>query len=98
MEIPPEEIKQVEIEDFILPPRGKSVVEDFDLLAHLELEEPKGEDEESDIDQGMEMEQEMPDPIYQKKVPNIERYWLAMEPNAESYIEVIIRTFNSGLD
>jgi hypothetical protein len=29
-----------------LPPRGTSKIEDFDLLAHLEIEPPKEEDED----------------------------------------------------
>lgn len=36
------------IDDFILPPRGKSKENDFDLLCHLEIEvaKPEGEEEE----------------------------------------------------
>ena len=41
---------------------------------------------------------EFVEPIYKKTVPNIQKYWLKMEPDEESYIEVIIRTFASGLD
>ena len=52
------------IDDFVLPPRGKSVDEEFDLLAHIEKEEPKDpnapeEEEESDpdgMDDGLEEE------------------------------------------
>ena len=36
--IPEEEIVKVPIDEFILPPRGKSKEEDFDLLCHLEIE------------------------------------------------------------
>jgi len=43
----------IEIDDFILPPRGKSVPEEFDLLAHLEIEE---------IVEGDEGEEEVEDP------------------------------------
>jgi len=37
-------------------------------------------------------------PIYKKVVPNIEKYWLRMEPDQEDYIEILVRTFNSGLE
>ena len=32
-------ITSVQIDDFVLPPRGTSKVEDFDLKAHIEFEE-----------------------------------------------------------
>ena len=54
--IPANAIEQRKIEDFILPPRGTSKPEDFDPLAHLELEEPKAEgeeDEEPDPDEAV---------------------------------------------
>jgi hypothetical protein len=38
--IPADEIHEVQIDEFIEPPKGTSVIEDFDLLAHLRLEEP----------------------------------------------------------
>jgi len=50
--IPIEEIGKEKIEDFILPPRGKSEEKDFDLLSHLELEKEKGDDEEDEEDDG----------------------------------------------
>ena len=43
-ELPAHEIVEVKINDFVLPPRGTSVEEDFDLLAHIEKEEPKDPD------------------------------------------------------
>ena len=90
----------MQIDDFVLPPRGNSKVEEFDLLAHLELEKPKvdGEDDDEDEDPGAGGEVLPPDPIFQKQVPNIEKFWLRMEPDEHAYIEVIIRTFASGLD
>lgn len=48
--IPIDEIGQVPIDDFILPPRGKSKEEEFDLLAHLELEKERADDEEEEED------------------------------------------------
>ena len=48
--IPIEEIGQVPIDDFILPPRGTSTEDQFDLLAHLELEPIKSEEDDGDED------------------------------------------------
>lgn len=31
-------------------------------------------------------------------VPNIEKFWLKMEPDEGDYIEVIVRTFGQGLE
>jgi hypothetical protein len=48
-DIPEDEVVPVEIDDFNLPPRGTSKEDDFDVLAHLELEPEiveKDEDEE----------------------------------------------------
>ena len=52
--IPDEEIGKVPIDEFILPPRGKSKEEDFDLLCHLEVEQvkPEGEEEEEEEEGG----------------------------------------------
>ena len=55
-ELPEEEVVLKRIDDFVLPPRGTSVDEEFDLLAHIEKEEPKDpnapeEEEESDPDE-----------------------------------------------
>ena len=33
------ELKMVPIDDFVLPPRGNSVLEEFDLFVHIEEEE-----------------------------------------------------------
>jgi len=53
VEIPPEEIKEVLIDDF---DQKKSKVEDWDLLAHIEIDPPKedGEDEGEADDPGAE--------------------------------------------
>ena len=50
--IPDEEIGKVQIDEFILPPRGKSKEEDFDLLCHLEVEQVKPEGEEEEEEEG----------------------------------------------
>jgi hypothetical protein len=82
-----------------MPPRGNSKTEEFDLLAHLELEEPKDDDGQDEAeDPGAEQVAAAAAPIYKKTVPNIEKFWLRMDPDEHSYIEVIIRTFASGLD
>ena len=97
VEIPPDQIHMIEIDDFVRPPRGRSVTEEFDLLAHLEIEPEKdGDEEEEEVGEGAEVQ--APEPILRKIVPNIEKYWLRMEPDEHAYIEVIIRTFASGLD
>jgi dynein heavy chain len=71
-EIPANEIHDYQIEPFVLPPRGTSKTEDFDLLAHLELEPEKeeGAEEESE-EEGEKSEAEAAPPIYRKVVPNI---------------------------
>jgi hypothetical protein len=96
--IPAHEISEVKIEDFILPPRGTSVVEDFDLMAHLELEPERDPDEESEEDDGLEKEDPIIEPIFKKIVPNIQKFWIRMKPDKGEYIEVIMRTFSTGLD
>jgi hypothetical protein len=90
-EIPEEEVQQVRIEDF----GRESAVEEFDPLAHFELEEVRDEDSDGS-DQG-EPEDIPFVPIYKKVIPNIESYWLRLEPDANDYIEIIIRTFSQGL-
>jgi hypothetical protein len=44
------------IDDFIVPPRGKSVEQDFDLTAHIEIEPEKIETDEPDLADGEEPE------------------------------------------
>ena len=36
------------IDDFVLPPRGTSEEHEFDLLAHIELEDENGDQESAD--------------------------------------------------
>jgi hypothetical protein len=68
----------VQIDDFILPPRGTSKEEDFDLLSHLELEKEKGEDEPEEEDDGQ-IEQIQ---LYKKTLPNVHNFWIKLEPDA----------------
>lgn len=49
--LPVNEIKKVVCEEFVLPPRGHSKEEDFDLLCHLELE-PEKEDKKEEEEEG----------------------------------------------
>ena len=47
--LPDSEVLEEPIEDFLPPPRGKSMPEDFDLLAHLQVKEVvEGEEEEEE--------------------------------------------------
>ena len=98
--IPAEEIQEEQIDDFIPQPKGQSKVEDFDLLAHLQLEEEKeeGDDDEDEADPGEEPEQEVAVPIYKKVVPNIQHFWIKQTPDHEDYIGVILSTFTKGLE
>jgi len=50
IEIPVEEVGEVPLDDFVLPPRGKSTEDEFDLLGHLELEPERDEDEAEEED------------------------------------------------
>ena len=93
MPIPDNEVILEKIEYFNQKTSG---VEEFDLLAHLELEPEKVEGEEEE--ELEEDEDAVLDPIYKKTVPGIEKYWLRMEPNEEEYSESLIKTFSMGLD
>jgi hypothetical protein len=76
-ELPSEEIKDIQIEDFVLPPRGTSQVEDFDLLAHIEIEEVKEEEEEEDGSEDAEdAEDDIIVPKFRKTTPSIHNYWI----------------------
>ena len=81
--IPLDEIGQQPIEDFILPPRGTSQEQDFDLLSHLELEPIKNEEEEE------EEEEEAGDveivQLYKKTLPKIHTYWIRLEPERTEF-------------
>lgn len=85
-------MKQVKID---LYDQKTSKIEDFDLEGHLELEEEKGPEEEEDEE---EEEAAVIAPIFKNTVPSIEKYWLRMEPDQEDYVNVLIKTFSSGLE
>jgi dynein heavy chain, axonemal len=87
--IPGNEVKKVVCDEFILPPRGTSKDSDFDLLCHLELEPEKAEKgEEEEAAAGGEAGQSaaVVEIKYKSVVPNIQKYWLQMKPNANDYI------------
>ena len=89
----------VECPDFILPPRGTSKKEEFDLLCHLELEPEKEEKKGGDDDEEENEEQAVEAEIkYKSVVPHIQDYWLKTKPESDDYIDVVVRCFASGLD
>ena len=63
----------------------------------LEAEKEPGEEDEDDVDPE-EADAIVAEPIYKKVVPNIEKYWLTMEPTQEDYIDVLVKAFASGLE
>jgi len=94
--IPEEEIEKVPIDEFILPPRGKSKEEDFDLLCHLEIEQvkPEGEEEEEE-DEPVDV------PVVQldkKTLPSAHKFWIKLEPEAEDFNNQIMSDFQFGLE
>lgn len=75
--IPEKEIKKIVCEDFVLPPRGHSKEEDFDLLCHLELEPEKTEKGEEEAEEGEKAEEnKVVELKYKSIVPNISDHWL----------------------
>jgi dynein heavy chain len=92
--LPEKEIKKVVCEDFILPPRGQSREEDFDLLCHLELEPEKAEKgEEEEEPAAGEGQQANIEVKYKSTVPNISDQWLQMTPSAKDYINAVVVCF-----
>ena len=91
--IPSEEISLVPIDEFILPPRGKSKEEDFDLLCHLEVEvvKPEGEEEEEESEE--EAADVPPPQLYRKTLPNAHKFWIKLEPDAEEFNQQIMMDF-----
>ena len=96
VKIEPELIQDERIDDFILPPRGTSKIEDFDLIAHIEEEVEKiddGEGTESAID---EAEDEFVQK-YRQVVPSIHDKWIELKPKEHEFTTLINATFNQGL-
>ena len=69
--LPPDEIKDEPIDDFLLPPRGKSEPKDFDLLAHLEVKEIIEGEEDDDGDGDEDGGDDLFVQKYRKVTPNI---------------------------
>ena len=69
-------------------------------MSHLELEEEKAEGAEEDSEEEVAEDEEnaVADPIYKKVVPNIQKYWLTMEPSAQDYITMLLKVFSTGLE
>lgn len=86
----------MEIEDFLPHPRGKSEVQDFDLLAHLVLEEPKDPDAEDEAQDYDDEEVEAPK-IYKLTAPNIQSRWIKLSPDQMQFAQIIQKTFVDGL-
>lgn len=82
-QIPIEEIGQEVIDDFVLPPRGKSTEDQFDLLAHLELEPEKTEEEEAEGEEE-EGDVEVVN-LYKKTLPNVHNFWIKLEPDQSEF-------------
>ena len=53
---------------------------------------------DEDDDELKEVEVSEDGDIYKLTAPNIQKYWLKMEPAAQDYIQVVIRTFARGLE
>ena len=97
--IPDKEICLVPIDDFILPPRGTSVEEDFDLLTHLQYEPEATEEEEDDGGEDAATKAAIkPDQLYKKTVPGIHKFWLQMVPDETRFTDMLVRCFSQGLD
>ena len=96
-QIPIEEIGRVPIDDFILPPRGKSQEKDFDLLSHLELEPEKNEEEEEGDaeEEGAPIEAVQ---LYRKTLPDVHTFWIKLEPDQNDFKTQITNDFQKGLD
>lgn len=80
-----------DLAEFVPPPFGNSVLEDFNPLYHIKIKEVKIEkeqkkgakEEEADEDAPLEIQE---DKIYQRKVPkNITKAWLDLKPSKEHF-------------
>lgn len=96
--LPSSEIKDQPIDDFLPPPRGKSKPQDFDLLAHLEVRTVAEGEEEAEEDEILEEgEETVVIPKYRKITPNIQDYWIKLDPGQDKFISLILKTFVEGL-
>ena len=79
-DIPEEDIKKIEIEDFKPPPHGTSEPKDFDLITHLELE-PIPDEDAKKADESEEEGDEMIEKMYKDTCPEIHHIWLKLSPS-----------------
>lgn len=93
--IPVEEIGRVPIDDFRLHPNGTSKEEDFDLLAHLELEKEKGDEEEEEEGEPDEIEVVQ---LYRQELKNVHNFWIKLEPDSQDFKQQIASDFTKGLE
>lgn len=87
----------VPIDDFVLPPRGKSIEQDFDIFAHLELEEDKNEEDEELAD-GAEPEIKAATQKYKRTMPDIHNRWTVFSPDESEFSDRINTDFDEGLE
>ena len=81
------------IDDFILPPRGESKIEDFDLKAHIEDEIVPVDDPDASSAPDDDFEEEEI-PKFRKVVPRIHEIWIQLTPSMEDFITLINKTFD----
>jgi dynein heavy chain, axonemal len=95
--IPPSEIVDKPINDFVPEPRGNSQEHEFDLFAHLEYEEEREEGEEAPEEEG-EPEQTEPIQLYAQTLPEVHNFWIALLPDKDDFQNRIIDDFERGLE
>jgi hypothetical protein len=70
------------------------------MLAHIEIEPEQEEDpEEEEVnDQDKISDEEEAPPKYKLTIPNIQQYWLSIDPSLDDYCNVILNCFTEGLE
>jgi hypothetical protein len=100
--IPDSEVREIEVEEFLLPPRGNSKDEEFDLLTHIDIDDPEEEGEgnesgeEAAADSADDAVKEVP--RYLKTVPDIQKFWLKTSPSKLDYHHVLMNCFSQGME
>jgi dynein heavy chain, axonemal len=106
VEIPPQNLYTDLVEPFQLPPLGKSTVQDFNPMVHLEIEpDPDGASSEGSESAGsvrQPREEETTDSADGKlratKVRGIHNLWLSVYPDQEDLVALLNETFQLGFD
>jgi hypothetical protein len=97
--IPPAEIVEVPIDDFVPEPRGTSQDHDYDLFAHMDFEKEKtGDEEEEEEDVDGEPEAVLPTQLYKQTLPNVQNFWIELKPDKQDFQARIIDNFERGLE